>query len=101
MIFFGVSTPDLSELRVIDRTKEGGHYVSRVEIEANFYGNLEKLDKYFSLIDDLQIIDTSEASHKLLVHVRKNKIIESAPSADLPDWFTRNLPSLCTAYGLT
>lgn len=46
MIFLGLETPDLSELRVIDRTKEGGHYVSRNVIEDNFYGNLEKLNKH-------------------------------------------------------
>ncbi len=42
IVFFGLTDTDLSQLRVIDRTKEGGHYVSPSEIEANFYGNLEK-----------------------------------------------------------
>ncbi|MEZ2445595.1 zeta toxin family protein [Chitinophaga sp. RCC_12] len=40
MIFLGLDDPDLSELRVIDRTKEGGHYVPRNVIEDNFYGIL-------------------------------------------------------------
>jgi len=38
LIFFGLNDPDLSELRVLNRSKEGGHYVSRLEIESNFFG---------------------------------------------------------------
>jgi predicted ABC-type ATPase len=64
LIFFGLANPGLSELRVIERSKEGGHYVPPYEIESNFFGNLEKLDKYYMLIDELQIVDTSEANHK-------------------------------------
>jgi predicted ABC-type ATPase len=47
MIFFGLSNPDLSELRVLDRVKnEKGHFVPRNTVEDNFYGNLQKLNQY-------------------------------------------------------
>lgn len=39
MIFFGLTDTNLSELRVIDRTNEGGHYVDPLTVALNFYGN--------------------------------------------------------------
>ena len=66
LIFFGLTDTDLSELRVIDRAKEGGHYVDPPTVASNFFGNLEKLDQHFALFDSVQIIDTSEAEHKVL-----------------------------------
>jgi predicted ABC-type ATPase len=94
MIFFGVATPDISELRVIERAKEGGHYVSRRTIEDNFYGNLEKLNKYFELIDNLTIVDTSEANHVIIANFLKGTIGNSIPCAEIPAWFKVYLPSL-------
>jgi len=35
MIFLGLANPDLSEIRVIDRVKEGGHFVPRNTVEDN------------------------------------------------------------------
>lgn len=35
-------------------------------IESNFYGNLEKLNQYSSIIDNLQIVDTAETAHIIL-----------------------------------
>jgi predicted ABC-type ATPase len=43
LLFFGLKDPDISELRVIKRSEEGGHWVDRQTIEGNFAGNLEKL----------------------------------------------------------
>ena len=60
LIFFGLEHVDLSQFRVTERTSEGGHYVDPVTLKNNFYGNLEKLDVYQNLIDDLIIIDTSQ-----------------------------------------
>ncbi|MEJ7682654.1 MAG: zeta toxin family protein [Segetibacter sp.] len=66
LVFFGLTDPELSQLRVVDRAKEGGHYVSPVEVEANFYGNLEKLNQHFEMFDTDQVIDTSETEHLVL-----------------------------------
>ena len=44
MIFFGLRDTNLSELRVVNRANEGGHYVDPAHLAANFYGNLEKLN---------------------------------------------------------
>ncbi len=100
MIFFGLTNPDLSQLRVIDRVKEGGHYVDRRTIEDNFYGNLEKLNKYFKIIDDLTIVDTSEAKHKVLAKLSKGQIVESVSYNLLPYWFIRYLPEISTIIEL-
>lgn len=42
LIFFGLESTALSELRVMARTKEGGHYVDPLTVTDNFYGNLEQ-----------------------------------------------------------
>lgn len=94
LIFFGLTDTDLSELRVIDRTQEGGHYVDPITIASNFYGNLEKLNQYYSIFNSVQIVDTSETEHKVLCVCNYDEI-ESAISADLlPNWFRDNLQSI-------
>jgi predicted ABC-type ATPase len=93
-MFLGLKSPDLSELRVIDRSKEGGHYVDPFTIRDNFYGNLEKLDKYFAMIDHLKIIDTSSTIHLLIVQVDEGTIAHILPFNELPSWFSDNLKQL-------
>jgi predicted ABC-type ATPase len=70
LIFLGLANPYESQLRVTERVTTGGHYVERNTIEANFYGNLEKLNIYYSLIDNLTIIDTSNVTHKILFNAK-------------------------------
>lgn len=94
LIFFGLANPALSELRVVERTKSGGHYVPPIEVEANFFGNLEKLDQYFIIIDDLTIVDTSETEHVVLAHLVDGTVESSVMYEELPDWFIERLPSI-------
>lgn len=94
LLFLGLTSPDLSQLRVTERTNAGGHYVPRNTIEANFYGNLEKLDQYFSMFDSIKIIDSSETNHSLLLHLSDKKIDYALPSDKLPAWFSNGLPNL-------
>ena len=94
LIFFGLTDQSLSEMRVIERSKSGGHYVHPAEIDMNFRGNLIKLNQHFPLINDLQIIDTSETQHKILLRFVNNEVIACAPIAELPQWFTEYLPVL-------
>jgi predicted ABC-type ATPase len=94
LIFFGLTDINLSELRVNARANEGGHYVNPRTISDNFYGNLEKLDSHFKMFDTVQIVDTSEAEHKVLC-VICNGSIKSAINAELlPDWFSVNLKEI-------
>ena len=94
MIFLGLENPDISELRVINRTNEGVHFVPRRTVEDNYFGNLEKLNLYFGNIDELKIIDTSETEHLLLATFSKGEVVSSIPISDLPIWFIKYLPKL-------
>ena len=95
MIFFGLINPDLSEMRVLDRVNnDKGHYVPRNTVEDNFYGNLEKLNQHFTLMDSLTIVDTSEATHIILAFFNKGKLESSISPDQLPEWFIKYLPQL-------
>ena len=94
LLFFGLRDTDLSQLRVIDRTHEGGHYVDPQTVQANFYGNLEKLDQHHGLFHTLRIIDTSDAEHRVLIILHKGRPELFIPSIELPSWFLANLPTI-------
>lgn len=94
LLFFGLTDTALSELRVVGRTKEGGHYVDPRTIEDNFYGNLEKLDKYFPIFDSITLIDTSGIEHIGLAILKNSAVHSAVPLFDLPLWFTKNLPRI-------
>lgn len=84
----------LSELRVADRVKKGGHYVDPATVAANFYGNLEKLNQHYTMFDSVQIVDTSKVAHGLLA-VFRNGVLEGGVSfSELPGWFRENLKNL-------
>jgi predicted ABC-type ATPase len=94
LIFFGLENTILSELRVVNRTKEGGHYVDPVTIADNFYGNLEKLNKYYILFDSIRIVDTSEIEHILLATFKNGIVQHAVPAAELPKWFIDYMPDM-------
>jgi predicted ABC-type ATPase len=95
LIFLGLTDIYLSESRVIDRSKFGGHYVDPSTIAQNFYGNLEKLDKYFEIFDSIWIIDSSDLKYVDLCKIKFGVLESSIKSQLLPTWFTNNLPNIC------
>lgn len=94
LIFFGLTDTALSETRVIGRANEGGHYVDPFTVQSNFYGNLEKVDKYYSLFDSVRIFDTSGIEHIELVKLKDGVPHSAIPSKELPNWFTENLKEI-------
>lgn len=94
LIFFGLADTNLSELRVIDRAKEGGHYVDPLTISNNFYGNLQKLNEHYGMFDTVQIVDTSELEHKVLVVLKNGNVESSVSFPELPEWFRADLPNI-------
>jgi predicted ABC-type ATPase len=90
LIFFGLTDILLSETRVIGRTNEGGHYVDPFTVQSNFYGNLEKLDQYYSLFNSVRIFDTSGIAHIELTKLKNGVPFSSVGSKELPIWFTEN-----------
>ncbi|MDI9310550.1 MAG: zeta toxin family protein [Limnohabitans sp.] len=91
LIFFGLTDTTSSEARVIARTQEGGHYVDPFTVQSNFYGNLEKVDKYFTLFDSFRIFDTSSIEHIELAKFKNGVPFAAISSNELPNWFTENL----------
>lgn len=94
LIFFGLTDISLSETRVVGRTHEGGHFVESFTIQSNFYGNLEKVDKYYSLFDSLRIFDTSGVEHIELAKLKNGIPYSAISSKELPNWFTKNLKEI-------
>ena len=65
------------------------------EIERNFFGNLYQLNRRFTFVDELKIIDTSESSTpKVLVIFRQGNVYSAAYHGKIPEWFEQNLPRL-------
>jgi predicted ABC-type ATPase len=94
LFFFGLTDVALSEMRVIGRTREGGHYVDPITLSSNFYGNLEKLDVYFEIFDSVTIVDTSSIEHIGLAVINAGKCLSAISSNALPKWFTDNLVNI-------
>ncbi|HTD93245.1 MAG TPA: zeta toxin family protein, partial [Chitinophagaceae bacterium] len=94
LIFFGLRDTDLSEMRVVARSREGGHYVDPMTVASNFFGNLEKLNKHFRMFNSVQIIDTSEAAHEVLTVLQEGIPMSAVDSAILPGWFVQGLPDI-------
>lgn len=100
LIFMGLSTTDQSELRVLDRAKQGGHNVPLYEIRSNFYGNLVMLNTNYKLFDELLIIDTSKSfQHEILLKMSNRKLSFYTEQKNLPIWFIRFLPNLTKIIG--
>lgn len=93
-IFFGLPHPKVSELRVVERAKIGGHMVPPYEIERNFYGNLYQLNQRFKFIDELQIIDTFETVPKILALFQSGEVSNAIHHGKLPEWVEKYLPGI-------
>ena len=94
LVFLGLQDTELSQIRVVDRTRLGGHYVDPQTVADNFYGNLEKLNQHYEMFQTVQIIDTSETEHIVLAVIANGEPINFIPFAILPAWFRNRLPSI-------
>jgi predicted ABC-type ATPase len=94
LIFFGLSNTDQSELRVLERAKDGGHNVPRLMIENNFYGNLHQLNRHLSLLDSFMVFDTSTLIPKLLAEMSSLNVTLASEKEKLPEWFQKYLPEI-------
>lgn len=94
LIFLGLANKELSEQRVVDRAKDGGHYVDPETVSANFYGNPSQLDQHFLVFDSVTLIDTSEAQHEVLCILKNGTVVSSLLKSELPEWFLFNMPNI-------
>lgn len=97
-IFFGLADTGLSELRVVDRSKLGGHYVNPIEIDRNFRGNLIFLDQNYLWMDELLVVDTSATQHVVLLHILNGQVIFQIAIEELPTWFTTFMPAITNHF---
>ncbi len=94
LIFLGLTSTEISQTRVGERVKVGGHYVDPKTVNSNFYGNLEKLDKYFLIFDTVKIIDTSVTEFLDVCNLENGEVVFSVDNYSLPKWFKENLPNI-------
>jgi len=94
LAYLGLDSVDQSLRRIEHRKNTGGHnYVTNEDAKKCFYSNLEMLDKYFKIIDKLDIYDSSDClKPKLLIEINKGTIISTIDI--LPDWVTKNMPDM-------
>jgi predicted ABC-type ATPase len=93
MFFLMVNSLELSQKRVSERVKTGGHYVTAQEIEKNYYGNLVQLNDHFEMIDELILADNSQlSSPSLVLHIlEQNKVFITDKK---PFWMNEYLKKL-------
>jgi len=94
IIYLGLRNTTLSEYRVFERAKLGGHNVPPYEIERNFYCNLEQINKRFKSIDELKIMDTSDLFPRALALLKKGDVESAVHHGKLPEWFEKYLPTI-------
>jgi predicted ABC-type ATPase len=94
LIYLGLKDTGLSERRVNDRSRAGGHYVDPGTVADNFHGNLEKLNQHYGLFHSVKIIDGSKSRHTLLTIFDKGQPSLAIPAKELPRWFRNDLPEI-------
>jgi len=94
IIYLGLYDTGLSESRVFKRARYSGHNVPPYEVERNFYGNLEQINKRFASIDELKIMDTSGPSPKALALLKNGDVESAVHHGKLPEWFEKFLPKI-------
>lgn len=93
MFFLMVNSLELSQKRVSERVKTGGHYVTSHEIEKNYYGNLIQLNNHFQVLDELILADNSQLdSPSLILHFSEHDKLFM--SDVLPKWVGKYLNGL-------
>jgi predicted ABC-type ATPase len=92
MIFLGLKTLKLSEIRVSDRVQANGFLVPPYAIHHNYFGNLRFLNQNFDMIDNLSIWDSSSGIPEILLVISNHE--KEYLASSLPNWFTELLPSL-------
>jgi predicted ABC-type ATPase len=93
LIFCGLKDVVKSIQRVEVRFKKGGFHVTPLDIENNFYGNMQMLDKNFDIFDSIEILDTSDAILHIF-HFSKDGTHTPLRDSDIPQWFKKGLPNL-------
>jgi len=93
LIFCGLKEVIRSIQRVEIRVKKGGFHVTPLDIENNFYGNMEMLEKNYKIFDTIEVLDTSDGILPIC-HISKAGGYTPLKDKQIPEWFKKGLPNL-------
>ena len=93
LIFCGLDNVTKSIQRVDIRVKKNGFHVPPLDIENNFYGNMEMVNRNYRILDTIEVIDTS-GSILPVCSISGNEIYTPLLEEDVPKWFKSGLPNL-------
>ncbi|BAU52620.1 hypothetical protein [Mucilaginibacter gotjawali] len=96
LIFCGLNTPVKSIQRVDMRVKKGGFHVTPLAIENNYFGNMEMLDKNYSMFDSVDLIDTSNLVIPI-ARLESGEPVSAVPSNQIPEWLRKGMPAIYKA----
>jgi predicted ABC-type ATPase len=87
LIFIGIDSPALSEIRVQGRVAHGGHDVQRELIRDRFPRTLENLKRALQFVDVALLLDNSRAEepYRWVATWRDGRAVQEA--AVLPSWY--------------
>jgi predicted ABC-type ATPase len=93
LIYIGLASPALSEARVAQRTKYGGHDVPRDKLAPRFERSLANLEAALAIVPDIKIYDNSspEQPYRLVATLRLGTVVHRMGGA-LPAWIKPILP---------
>ena len=89
--YVGLLDVDLYILRVQDRVKRGGHFISEVDIRRRYDRSLKNLPRLIELADMVSVIDNTVIPVQLIQFEASRLVFKRDP---LPDWVTVNLSQL-------
>ena len=86
LYFVGLSSAQLSEARVAQRVRAGGHDVPSERLERRFRQSLENLGQALAFVPEVHVYDNSSAEipYRLILSVRASRTEYKADP--LPDW---------------
>ncbi len=91
--FVGLLDVDLHILRVQERVRRGGHFISEHDIRRRYERSLRNLPKLIQLSDYTSVIDNTFSPTQLLAFEAERVVFQHQP---LPNWVTENLRELLT-----
>ncbi|QIL37990.1 hypothetical protein G7074_01040 [Pedobacter sp. HDW13] len=93
LVFCGLDHVPSSVKRVDMRVKKNGFHVSPLDIENNFYGNMQMLDDYYPIFHTIEIIDTTGKMLPIF-SIHGEDCYSPLSDSELPEWFKRYLPKM-------
>ncbi len=91
--FVGLLDVDLHILRVQERVRRGGHFITEQDIRRRYERSIRNLPKLIQVSDYTSVIDNTLSPTQLLAFEAERVVFQHQP---LPIWITENLRDLLT-----